>query len=166
MMKFCDGKMCIQNGYWGTKLYLFDGNKAIYEDEYNDVEEFRQSLFANQPSEQSEITPRKYLLLPKTLQMILLSTSILYETLLSYWMWNSFLLCCWGAQSVIVGNVIAIQEDEGFGVATPNEKQKTNKRHVEGEPGSESSTGKKNAVEIKVKKMLERTGNAGSGAGI
>ncbi|GKD22368.1 replication protein A 70 kDa DNA-binding subunit B [Tanacetum coccineum] len=47
-------KMCIQNGYWGTKLYLFDGNKAISEDEYKKVEEFRQRLFANQPSEQSE----------------------------------------------------------------------------------------------------------------
>nr|GFC18976.1 replication protein A 70 kDa DNA-binding subunit B [Tanacetum cinerariifolium] len=54
MMKFWDGKMCIQNGYWGTKLYLFDGNKAIYKDEYKEVEEFRQRLFANQPSEQSE----------------------------------------------------------------------------------------------------------------
>nr|GEZ10225.1 hypothetical protein [Tanacetum cinerariifolium] len=73
-MKFWDGKMCIQNGYWSTKLYLFDGNKAIYEDEYKEVEEFRQRLFANQPSEQSETLPQKYLLLPKTLQKILLST--------------------------------------------------------------------------------------------
>nr|GEX63564.1 hypothetical protein [Tanacetum cinerariifolium] len=94
------GKMCIQNGYWGTKLYLFDGNKAIYEDEYKKVEAFRQRLFANQPSEQSENTATKCLLFPKTPQRILLSTSILYETLLSYWMWNS--------------TVIAIQEDEGW----------------------------------------------------
>nr|GEV47942.1 hypothetical protein [Tanacetum cinerariifolium] len=35
---------------------------------------------------------------------------------------------------------------------TPNEKQKTNKRPAEGELGSECSTGKKNVVEIKVKK--------------
>ncbi|GJU62459.1 T-complex protein 1 subunit theta [Tanacetum coccineum] len=35
---------------------------------------------------------------------------------------------------------------------TPNEKQKTNKRPAEGEPGSESSTRKKKAVEIKVEK--------------
>ncbi|GKB28483.1 replication protein A 70 kDa DNA-binding subunit B, partial [Tanacetum coccineum] len=41
------------------------------------------------------------------------------------------------------------QTDEN---TTPNEKQKTNKRHAEGESGSESSTGKKKAVEIKVKK--------------
>ncbi|GJZ14822.1 replication protein A 70 kDa DNA-binding subunit B [Tanacetum coccineum] len=59
MMKFWDGKMCIQNGYWGTKLYLFYGNKAISEDEYKEVEEFRQRLFANQPSEQSENTATK-----------------------------------------------------------------------------------------------------------
>ncbi|GKD11375.1 replication protein A 70 kDa DNA-binding subunit B, partial [Tanacetum coccineum] len=52
-------KMCIQNGYWGTKLYLFNGNKAISEDEYKEVEEFRQRLFANQPSEQSENTATK-----------------------------------------------------------------------------------------------------------
>nr|GEV59215.1 replication protein A 70 kDa DNA-binding subunit B [Tanacetum cinerariifolium] len=41
------------------------------------------------------------------------------------------------------------QTDEN---TTPNEKQKTNTRPAEGEPGSESSTGKKKAVEIKVKK--------------
>nr|GEU76998.1 hypothetical protein [Tanacetum cinerariifolium] len=35
---------------------------------------------------------------------------------------------------------------------TPSEKQKTNKRPAKGEPGSECSTGKKKAVEIKVKK--------------
>nr|GEW80827.1 replication protein A 70 kDa DNA-binding subunit B [Tanacetum cinerariifolium] len=59
MMQFWDGKMCIQNEYWGTKLYLFDGNKAIYEDEYKEVEEFRQRLFANQPSQQSKNTATK-----------------------------------------------------------------------------------------------------------
>nr|GEY91289.1 hypothetical protein [Tanacetum cinerariifolium] len=59
MMKFWDGKMCIQNGYWVPKFYLFDGNKAICEDEYKEVEEFRQRLFANQPSEQSENTAMK-----------------------------------------------------------------------------------------------------------
>nr|GEV85926.1 hypothetical protein [Tanacetum cinerariifolium] len=59
MMKFWDGKMCIQNGYWVPKFYLFDGNKAICEDEYKEVEEFRQRLFANQPSEQSKNTAMK-----------------------------------------------------------------------------------------------------------
>nr|GEW93009.1 replication protein A 70 kDa DNA-binding subunit B [Tanacetum cinerariifolium] len=42
IQRYSLGKMCIQNGYWGTKLYLFDGNKAIYEDEYKEVEEFIQ----------------------------------------------------------------------------------------------------------------------------
>nr|GEX83369.1 hypothetical protein [Tanacetum cinerariifolium] len=41
------------------------------------------------------------------------------------------------------------QTDEN---TTPNEKQETNKRPAEGEPGSESSTGKKKVVEIKVEK--------------
>nr|GFC64675.1 hypothetical protein [Tanacetum cinerariifolium] len=41
------------------------------------------------------------------------------------------------------------QTDEN---TTPNEKQKTNKRPGEGEPRSESSIGKKKAVEIKVEK--------------
>nr|GEY77245.1 hypothetical protein [Tanacetum cinerariifolium] len=115
IMKFWDGKMCIQNGYWGTKLYLFDGNKAIYEDEYKEVD---------------------------------------------------------GIQSVIVGTVIAIQEDEGWwylgckacrgkdetwtmSLSLFNDEvraMKTNKRPAEGERGSESSTGKKKAVEIKVEK--------------
>nr|GFC38318.1 replication protein A 70 kDa DNA-binding subunit B [Tanacetum cinerariifolium] len=43
---------------------------------------------------------------------------------------------------------------------------KTNKRPAEGEPRSESLTGKKKVVEIKVEMMLERTGDAGSGADI
>nr|GEX85199.1 replication protein A 70 kDa DNA-binding subunit B [Tanacetum cinerariifolium] len=41
------------------------------------------------------------------------------------------------------------QTDEN---TTPNEKQKTNKRPAEGEPGSESSTRKNKAIEIKVEK--------------
>nr|GEU42410.1 zinc finger, CCHC-type [Tanacetum cinerariifolium] len=46
MMKFWDDNFYESNltivMSWGTKLYLFDGNKAIYEDEYKEVEECRQ----------------------------------------------------------------------------------------------------------------------------
>nr|GEV44474.1 hypothetical protein [Tanacetum cinerariifolium] len=55
MMKFGDGKMCIQNGYWRTKLYLFNGKECIQADEFKE-----------------------------------------------------------GVLSIIVGNMIAIQEDEGW----------------------------------------------------
>nr|GEW39313.1 hypothetical protein [Tanacetum cinerariifolium] len=41
---------------------------------------------------------------------------------------------------------LELQTDEN---TTPNEKQKTNKRPAEDKPGSESSTGKKKAIEIK-----------------
>nr|GEZ50227.1 replication protein A 70 kDa DNA-binding subunit B [Tanacetum cinerariifolium] len=51
--------------------------------------------------------------------------------------------------SVITSLDLESQTDEN---TTPNEKQKTNKRPVEGEPGSESSAGKKKVVEIKVEK--------------
>nr|GEV05712.1 putative reverse transcriptase domain-containing protein [Tanacetum cinerariifolium] len=48
--------------------------------------------------------------------------------------------------SVITSLDLESQTNEN---TTPNEKQKTNKRPAEGEQGSESSTGKKKAVEIK-----------------
>nr|GEV24250.1 replication protein A 70 kDa DNA-binding subunit B [Tanacetum cinerariifolium] len=51
--------------------------------------------------------------------------------------------------SLFNNEVLESQTDKN---TTPNEKQKTNKRPVEGEPRSESSTGKKKAVEIKVEK--------------
>ena len=38
----CTGKMCIQNGFHGTKLFLFNGNKTIDTDEFPEVETFRQ----------------------------------------------------------------------------------------------------------------------------
>nr|GEX07072.1 hypothetical protein [Tanacetum cinerariifolium] len=236
-----------------TKLYLFDGNKAIYKDEYKEVEEFRQRLFANQPFDQLEHTATKISTASKN------STK---DTFVNKHPIRNIVELLDGVQSVIVGTMIAIQEDEGwwylgcracrgkdetetmslslfndevqamvgrsayqlcekyaksesdgsipteitnlignkyaFKVATddynvkkllpvfivlrfsndqeiinsvlacaipikdlesqtnenttPNEKQKTNKCHAEGEPGSESSTGKKKAVEINVEK--------------
>nr|GEY01390.1 hypothetical protein [Tanacetum cinerariifolium] len=51
--------------------------------------------------------------------------------------------------SAITSLDLESQTDEN---TTPNEKQKTNKRPAEREPRSESSTGKKKAVEIKVEK--------------
>nr|GEZ00143.1 hypothetical protein [Tanacetum cinerariifolium] len=104
MMKFWDGKMCIQNGYWGTKLYLFDGNKAIYEDEYKEIEE----LFANQPSEQSENIATKISTASKN------STKDTFVNKHPIRNIAELLDVEHGVQSVIVGTVIAIQEDEGW----------------------------------------------------
>nr|GEV33413.1 hypothetical protein [Tanacetum cinerariifolium] len=103
-----DGKMCIQNGYRGTKLYLFDGNKALYEDEYKKVKEFRQRLFVNQPSEQSKNTATKISTASKTLQRILFVNKHPIRNI------AELLDVEHGVQSVIVGTMIAIQEDEGW----------------------------------------------------
>ncbi|GJQ91214.1 ribonuclease H-like domain-containing protein [Tanacetum coccineum] len=103
-----DDKMCIQNGYWGTKLYLFDGNKAISEDEYKEVEEFRQRLFANQPSEQSENIAMKISTASKN------STKDNFVNRHPIRNIVELLDVEHGVQSVIVGTVIAIQEAEGW----------------------------------------------------
>ncbi|GJY36327.1 hypothetical protein Tco_0421705, partial [Tanacetum coccineum] len=42
---------------------------------------------------------------------------------------------------------------------SPDEKEKTNKRKVEGELGSESTNVKKKAFEVKIEKILESIGN-------
>ena len=38
----CLGKMGMQNGYNGTKLYLFNGKDTIDTAEFKDVDDFRQ----------------------------------------------------------------------------------------------------------------------------
>nr|GEW83811.1 hypothetical protein [Tanacetum cinerariifolium] len=108
ILRYSLGKMCIQNEYWGTKLYLFYGNKAIYEDEYKEVEEFRQRLFANQPSEQSKNTATKISTASKN------STKDTFVNKHPIRNIAELLDVEQGVQSVIVGNVIAIQEDEGW----------------------------------------------------
>lgn len=34
-------KMCVQNAYWGTKLFLLNGTDAISSPEFKDIEDFR-----------------------------------------------------------------------------------------------------------------------------
>ncbi|PWA85725.1 nucleic acid-binding, OB-fold protein [Artemisia annua] len=41
MMKSWDGKMCVQNGYHATKLFLFNAVQPIEQDEFREVEEYR-----------------------------------------------------------------------------------------------------------------------------
>ena len=33
--------MCVQNGYHGAKLFIFDGTESIVKEEFKDVEEYR-----------------------------------------------------------------------------------------------------------------------------
>lgn len=54
MMKIWDGKMGVQNAYNGTKLYLFNTKDPIDTSEFNDVDDFRQSLADKQSNERSE----------------------------------------------------------------------------------------------------------------
>ncbi|GJR88970.1 replication protein A 70 kDa DNA-binding subunit B [Tanacetum coccineum] len=56
MMKMWDGKMCVQNGYYGTKLFVFDGSQPIVQEEFHDVKEYSMRLFAKHGIEKSENT--------------------------------------------------------------------------------------------------------------
>nr|GEZ96498.1 nucleic acid-binding, OB-fold protein [Tanacetum cinerariifolium] len=171
----------LKEDVWGTKLYLFDGNKAIYEDEYKEVEECRQRLFANQPSDQSENTATKIstasknstndtfvnkhpiqniaeLLDVKQDETRTMSLSLFNDEVQAMIGRSAYQLCeKYAKDNEATSNTVQAitsldlesQTDEN---TTSNEKQKTNKRPAEGEPGSESSLGKKKAVEIKVEK--------------
>ncbi|GKD28018.1 hypothetical protein Tco_1234232 [Tanacetum coccineum] len=54
MMKMWDGKMCVQNGYHGTKLFLFDGTIPIVNEEFSNVKEYTIRLFAKQDIEKTK----------------------------------------------------------------------------------------------------------------
>nr|GEW30526.1 hypothetical protein [Tanacetum cinerariifolium] len=81
---------------------------AIYEDEYKEVEEFRQRLFANQPSEQSKNTAMKISTAFKN------STKDTFVNKHPIRNIAELLDVKQGVQSVIVGTMITIQEDEGW----------------------------------------------------
>nr|GEY81080.1 hypothetical protein [Tanacetum cinerariifolium] len=88
-----EGKMCIQNEYWGTKLYLFVGNKVIYEDEYKE----KSKNIATKISTASKNSTKDTFVNKHPIRNI-----------------AELLDVEQGVQSVIVGTVIAIQEDEGW----------------------------------------------------
>ncbi|PWA50701.1 replication protein A 70 kDa DNA-binding subunit B [Artemisia annua] len=50
------GKMGFQNGYNGTRLFLFNGHESIPKEEFVDVELYRLRLFANKDEAKSENT--------------------------------------------------------------------------------------------------------------
>ena len=43
-------KMCVQNGYFGTKLHLLNGADAISAPEYKDIEDFRKRYVHKSPN--------------------------------------------------------------------------------------------------------------------
>ncbi|GJW29383.1 transposase, MuDR [Tanacetum coccineum] len=49
-------KMCVQNAYNATKLFLFDATQPIVDEKFQDVEEYSSKLFAREDVEKSENT--------------------------------------------------------------------------------------------------------------
>ncbi|PWA68659.1 nucleic acid-binding, OB-fold protein [Artemisia annua] len=106
MMKVWDGKMYVQNSYHGTKLFLFNANEPIEKDEFRDVEAYRLRLFSRQEAEPS-VASR-------------ISAGSKFSTkddfLNKYPVKNlvELLDVEKNIASVIVGTIIAIQEEEGW----------------------------------------------------
>ncbi|GJT67701.1 replication protein A 70 kDa DNA-binding subunit B [Tanacetum coccineum] len=108
MMKIWDGKMCVQNGYNATKLFLFDATQPIVEEEFQDVKEYSSMLLAREDVEMLENTATRISANSKN------STK---ETFIGK---NpprnivELLDVAQGVTSVIVGTIIAIHEEEGW----------------------------------------------------
>ncbi|PWA71449.1 nucleic acid-binding, OB-fold protein [Artemisia annua] len=106
---FCRGMsltMYVQNGYHGTKLFLFNASEPIEKDEFRDVEAYRLRLFSRQEAEPS-VASR-------------ISAGSKFSTkddfLNKYPVKNivELLDVEKNIASVIVGTIIAIQEEEGW----------------------------------------------------
>ncbi|PWA48630.1 replication protein A 70 kDa DNA-binding subunit B [Artemisia annua] len=108
MMKSWDGKMCVQNGYQGTKLQLFNAAQPIEQAEFKEVEEYRLRLFSREDAEPSENTASR------------ISAGSKFSTkddfLNKYPVKNivELLDVEKNIASVIVGTIIAIQEEKGW----------------------------------------------------
>ncbi|GJR22224.1 replication protein A 70 kDa DNA-binding subunit B [Tanacetum coccineum] len=88
MMKIWDGKMCVQNGYNGTKLFTFDCTVLIVDESFIDVKEYSESLKnSTKESFVSKIPPKNIAELLDVAQ---------------------------GVTSVIVDTIIVIHEEEGW----------------------------------------------------
>ncbi|PWA48302.1 replication protein A 70 kDa DNA-binding subunit B [Artemisia annua] len=108
MMKSWDGKMCVQNGYQGTKMWLFNAAQPIEQTEFKEVEKYRLRLFSRDDAEPSENTASR------------ISAGSKFSTkddfLNKYPVKNivELLDVEKNIASVIVGTIIAIQEEEGW----------------------------------------------------
>ncbi|GKC50496.1 replication protein A 70 kDa DNA-binding subunit B [Tanacetum coccineum] len=108
MMKIWDGKMCVQNGYNATKLFLFDATQPIVEEEFQDFKEYSNRLFAREDVEKSENMATR------------ISTNSKNSTKETFVGKNpprniaELLNVAQGVTSVIVGTIITIHEEEGW----------------------------------------------------
>ncbi|PWA71913.1 replication protein A 70 kDa DNA-binding subunit B [Artemisia annua] len=108
MTKIWDAKMCIQNGYHGTRLFLFNGNTSIKTDEFPEVEAFRQSLVAVEGADESEHTASRISTASKN------STKDDFVTKFPLKNIAELLDVEQGVPSIIVGSICAVQEEEGW----------------------------------------------------
>ncbi|PWA52161.1 replication protein A 70 kDa DNA-binding subunit B [Artemisia annua] len=108
MTKIWDAKMCIQNGFHGTKLFLFNGNKTIDTAEFPEVEAFRLSLIAVKGPAESEHTASRISTASKN------STKDDFVTKFPLKNIAELLDVQQGVPSIIVGTICAIQEEEGW----------------------------------------------------
>ncbi|PWA96460.1 nucleic acid-binding, OB-fold, Replication protein A, OB domain protein [Artemisia annua] len=104
----CPAKMCIQNGFHGTKLFLFNGNKTIDTAEFPEVEAFRLSLVAVKGPAESEHTASRISTASKN------STKDNFVTKFPLKNIAELLDVQQGVPSIIVGTICAIQEEEGW----------------------------------------------------
>ncbi|GKC85096.1 hypothetical protein Tco_1140813 [Tanacetum coccineum] len=88
MMKIWDGKMCVQNGYNGTKLFTFDCTILIVDESFIDVKEYSERVFANQDVAESENTASRISTASKTLLRKVLSLRFLQRISQNSWMWH------------------------------------------------------------------------------
>ncbi|GJS19002.1 replication protein A 70 kDa DNA-binding subunit B [Tanacetum coccineum] len=108
MMKFWDGKMCVQNGYNGSKLFFHNGKESVINDDLNDIEEFRKSLVSKEGNENSENTISRISTASKH------STKDDFVKKFPFRTIAELLDVEQGMASIIVGTIIAIHEEEGW----------------------------------------------------
>ncbi|PWA46838.1 nucleic acid-binding, OB-fold protein [Artemisia annua] len=145
MMKIWDGKMGVQNGYNGTKLFLFNGNESIPKEEFMDVELYRLRLFADKDQAKSENTASR------------ISTQSKHSTrdefLNKLQVKNIVELLDVDQVSVIVGAIIAIHEEEGWwylGCRKCNKKVVKESNVIDVESESKNKLGYQQANEFRL----------------
>ncbi|GKB20951.1 replication protein A 70 kDa DNA-binding subunit B [Tanacetum coccineum] len=100
--------MCVQNGYHGTKLFVFDGSVPIVKEEFSDVKEYSIWLFARHDIEKYENTSIRISTASKN------STKESFVSKIPPRIIAELLDVAYGVTSIIVGTIIAIHEEEGW----------------------------------------------------
>ncbi|GJW96113.1 replication protein A 70 kDa DNA-binding subunit B, partial [Tanacetum coccineum] len=108
MDEHVSGKMCVQNGYHGTKVFTFDGSVAILKEEFSDVKEYSMRLFDKHDIEKSENTSTRISTASKN------STKESFVSKIPPRIIAELLDVAHGVKSIIVGTIIAIHEEESW----------------------------------------------------